>query len=348
MSNILGIDVSNNNGTIDFSEMRTNDGVEVVYVKASQGQKFRDSFMSSFYNDCKSNGLKVGAYHFLDNNGTPEKQAENFYSMIKENAWDTIPFLDVETNFDGMPYAVVQFLTKFRELCPWKIGIYTYTGFLSYLEEIADNIKKYPLWEANYNNDPWNLPLNFFEIRVGHQYTESGVISGIKSEGCDLNSFTDEVFINNITIKGKWQLDNVGWWYKHEDGSYTCNGWENIDGQWYLFDSKGYMVYAWKKEGGNWYYFGDFNSGAMKYGWVLTENNWYYFGDKNDGIMKTGWQKIDGKWYYFDKTGVMRTGWIKEGNEEYCLYSDGSMIHDVTIYGYDFSSNGIATKTSQL
>jgi hypothetical protein len=28
-----------------------------------------------------------------------------------------------------------------------------------YIESV---IKNMPFWEANYNNDPWNLPVNFF------------------------------------------------------------------------------------------------------------------------------------------------------------------------------------------
>lgn len=74
MSYIKGIDVSNNDGNIDFSKVAS-DGVEYVYVKATEGQSFRDSYMNSFYNDCRSNKLKVGPYHFLVGTSTPEAQA---------------------------------------------------------------------------------------------------------------------------------------------------------------------------------------------------------------------------------------------------------------------------------
>ena len=32
------------------------------------------------------------------------------------------------------------------------------------------------------------------------------------------------------------------WWYRHADGSYTTNGWEQIDGKWYYFDREGWML----------------------------------------------------------------------------------------------------------
>jgi GH25 family lysozyme M1 (1,4-beta-N-acetylmuramidase) len=345
MSYIKGIDVSNNDGSINFNQVASG-GIEYVYLKATEGQSFQDSTMVTFYNQCKNNGLKVGAYHFLVGTSTPEAQAENFYVMIKDYEWDLVPMMDVETNFNGLSDYVVRFITAFKKLSPLTLGIYSYTSFISNLTGVEDTIKDMPFWEANYNNDPWNLPANFFTNRVGHQYTEAGSISGV-SEGCDVDSFTEGVLLVNTTIAGTWIYENNKWWYKHSDGSYTKNGWEKINNEWYLFDSEGYMEYDWKKNGNNWYYLGNSNDGAMKYGWILINNKWYYFGDKNDGTMKTGWQKIDGNWYYFDKTsGAMQTGWIQDNGKWYCLYSNGSMIHDTTAYGYRFDSNGVATKMS--
>ena len=44
------------------------------------------------------------------------------------------------------------------------------------------------------------------------------------------------------TKPGKWIKASDGrWWYKHNDGTYTKNGWEYIDGKWYYFDSNGWM-----------------------------------------------------------------------------------------------------------
>lgn len=42
MSNVKGIDVSNNDGEINFSKVAS-DGVEYVYVKATEGATFKDS-----------------------------------------------------------------------------------------------------------------------------------------------------------------------------------------------------------------------------------------------------------------------------------------------------------------
>lgn len=142
---------------------------------------------------------------------------------------------------------------------------------------------------------------------------------------------------------GQWILDDKGWWYKHSDGSYTKDGWEKIKNNWYLFDANGYMLYGWQySNGANWYYLGAKQDGSMKTGWVFNDNKWYYM--NSDGAMQTGWVKVNNEWYYFDNSGAMQTGWIKVDGKDYLLYSNGQMAHDVSIYGYNIDSNGVAVK----
>ena len=59
----------------------------------------------------------------------------------------------------------------------------------------------------------------------------------------------------------KWIQQNNRWWYRHQDGSYTKNNFEYIDGHWYYFDSNGYMITGWKQVKNVWYYFT--NTGVM-------------------------------------------------------------------------------------
>ena len=344
MSNIKGIDVSNNDGAIDFSKVAA-DGVEYVYLKATEGQSFKDSYMDGFYNDCKSNGLKVGAYHFLVGTSTPEAQAQNFYAKIKDYNWDLVPMMDIETNFDGLADYVKKFIAAFKELSPLELGIYSYTSFIDYLTDAESTIKDMPFWEANYNNQPWSLADNFFTNRIGHQYTETGSINGVNCN-CDVNVFTEGVLLDNTEIAGEWITNDKGqWWYKHSDGSYTTNAWEKINNKWYFFDSDGWMVYNWKQDGNYWYYLGGYDDGSMKAGWYLINKKWYYF--NTNGSMATGWQKLsNGWWYYFGDDGAMRTGWIKVEGKDYLLYSTGEMVVDCDYIGYRFDQYGVATKLS--
>ncbi len=59
-----GIDVSNWQGYIDYNQVK-NSGIEIVYIKASQGTDIKDRYFDINYQNAKANGLKVGFYHFL-------------------------------------------------------------------------------------------------------------------------------------------------------------------------------------------------------------------------------------------------------------------------------------------
>ena len=101
--------------------------------------------------------------------------------------------------------------------------------------------------------------------------------------------------------KGSWIQSSGRWWYRHNNGSYTTNGWELIDSTWYYFDSSGWMQTGWVKTGGSWYYLN--SSGGMQTGWVKTGGLWYYL--NSSGAMQTGWFSVSGKWYYAYGSGAL-------------------------------------------
>ena len=59
-----GIDVSDWQGYINYAQVRES-GIEVVYMKSSQGSDLKDPYFDLNYKNAKANGLKVGFYHFL-------------------------------------------------------------------------------------------------------------------------------------------------------------------------------------------------------------------------------------------------------------------------------------------
>lgn len=59
-----GVDVSDWQGYIDYQQVRES-GIEVVYIKSSQGSNIKDAYFDINYENAKANGLKVGFYHFL-------------------------------------------------------------------------------------------------------------------------------------------------------------------------------------------------------------------------------------------------------------------------------------------
>ena len=122
--------------------------------------------------------------------------------------------------------------------------------------------------------------------------------------------------VNHSQYFGSWIRSNGRWWFKHNDGSYTSNGWEKINRTWYRFDNSGWMQTGWVKDG-----------------------SWYYL--DGSGAMKTGWLKDNGSWYYLDSLGAMKTGWMKVSGKWYYAYSSGALaINTTTPDGYRVNANG--------
>ena len=191
-SQYYGIDISNYDGYIDFNSVKSS-GVQLAYIKATEGTTFVDPYLKINYDGASAAGLKVGFYHFLVGTSAPETQADNFYNNIKDKKNDLKPMLDVEsTGFDVMDYTL-RFIAEFKKLSNMDIGIYTYSSFMSNLD---GRLSSYPLWEANYNNTPLkNLPTNnIWFSRVGHQYSDTGFVTGIINN-TDLDEFTQSIFI---------------------------------------------------------------------------------------------------------------------------------------------------------
>ncbi len=69
-----GVDVSDWQGYIDYGQVRAS-GIEVVYIKASQGNSIKDPYFDINYENAKANGLKVGFYHFLTATNTRRSTA---------------------------------------------------------------------------------------------------------------------------------------------------------------------------------------------------------------------------------------------------------------------------------
>ena len=140
-----------------------------------------------------------------------------------------------------------------------------------------------------------------------------------------------------LASKGSWIQSSGRWWYRHNNGSYTSNGWELINGKWYHFDRSGWMQTGWIQSSGSWYYLN--NSGDMQIGWAKVGNSWYYL--SGSGAMQTGWIKTSGSWYYLNSSGSMQTGWFTVSGKWYYAYSSGALaVNTTTPDGYHVNYNG--------
>jgi lysozyme len=92
---VRGLDVSHHNGVIDWAQVAQS-GVAFVYVKASEGADRADSRFGANVVAARKAGLKVGAYHFFTFCRPGEDQAKHFLSLVKPEAGDLPPAVDVE------------------------------------------------------------------------------------------------------------------------------------------------------------------------------------------------------------------------------------------------------------
>ena len=160
-----------------------------------------------------------------------------------------------------------------------------------------------------------------------NEIVEKDITINYEKEFCKGIDGIDEPYKSNgttlFTISGTWiQEDNGRWRYCHDDGTYTCNGWEEIYGKWYYFDAEGWMVTGWQYVSGKWYYLAE--SGAMCIGWEFIGGKWYHFSES--GVMCIGWEFIGGKWYHFSESGAMCIGWESIAGEWYYFDENGVMI----------------------
>lgn len=191
-----GIDISSHNGSINFNAVK-NSGVEVVIIKSTEGVDFRDDYLDTHYWGAKNAGIPhIGFYHFMSERSNPSRQAEDFWDAIKDKQYDVKPCLDIETNNQGrsanqITDRCLEFINRFKEISGQDVMVYT-GGYFG-RDELDDRIKCYSGWIAHYGaSEPmWTgFPV------VGHQFTESGRISGVNTN-CDVNNFNEGILLGN-------------------------------------------------------------------------------------------------------------------------------------------------------
>ena len=197
-SNIYdGIDVSGWQGNIDYSEVASS-GIEIVYMKASEGTSFVDPYFNQNYTNAKANGLKVGFYHYLTARSDSEAVAEaNFFvSTISGMTPDCRLAMDFESvgnlSAEEINEIGLTFMQTVENLSGKEMVIYSDTSNASNI--FGGGLTNYPLWVAQYEvEEP--TPNGNWDSWVGWQYTDAGEISGINGY-VDRDRFTDGILLN--------------------------------------------------------------------------------------------------------------------------------------------------------
>lgn len=199
-----GIDVSNWQGYINYAQVRAS-GVEVVYIKTSEGTTYRDPYLDYNYENAKANDLKVGFYHFVraTNVTQARQEAQFFASVISGKAPDCKLAMDFEVFSGGISRAQINeiarvFLETTQALTGKEMVVYSNlsTSQNTFDASVAN---AYPLWLAYYGdytqltntNSNWNT-------YDGVQYTSRSIVPGVNGY-VDRNRFTSRIFLGECT-----------------------------------------------------------------------------------------------------------------------------------------------------
>ena len=195
-----GIDVSSWQGEIDFSQVKAS-GIEVVYIKSSEGFRSVDSYFEQNYTNAKNAGLKVGFYHYVTARSVEDavRQANFFVSTISGKNPDCKLAMDFESFGSLGREEINQIALTFMQTVKNVSGkdVIIYSDEYNANSTFESNLATYPLWVAQYEvseptvREHWN---NW----AGWQYTDRGEVPGISSY-VDRDKFTNEVFLDDTS-----------------------------------------------------------------------------------------------------------------------------------------------------
>lgn len=197
---MAGIDVSVWQGEVDFERVRAS-GVEVVYIRAGEGDNHRDPWLERHYEAAEKAGMKIGFYHFVNARSTEDaqKQARFFLSLIGGKQAQLRPVIDMGDMAgltDSEITAIAQaFLSEVEALSGQRGGIYIDASGAR--DILGASLAQYPLWVANYgvdepeDNGKW-------AGWAGWQYTNQGRVPGVKGY-VDRDYFNQAMFLEDST-----------------------------------------------------------------------------------------------------------------------------------------------------
>ena len=214
---LKGIDVSTNNGMIDWQ--KASKSVDFAIIKATQGRgagintallrRFTDSKFAHNINNAAVFGLSLGVYHFLNCSTVEEAEAEaeHFVKAITpyRSYIDIFAAVDVEdpdTRYAHLPKdketltAMVNAFTEKVRLAGFKPAIYTNRTFLANRLDFAA-LKCKTIWRAHwYTNQitdfdeyrPEDAPKDYAQDMPVWQFGKGSrfAVDGVKTE-VDLN-----------------------------------------------------------------------------------------------------------------------------------------------------------------
>ena len=166
--------------------------VSYVFIKATEGNSFKDKHFKKHWKNAGKSGIRRGAYHFFRSSKDAENQARHFIRTVGElSADDLPPVLDIETIHKGCSYKTLNdkaliWLKTVEKHYGRKPIVYSSASFINDIlcKEIKEN---YPIWVAHYGAPAPRCPR--WHI---WQFADDAVVYGIDGY-VDLNVTTEQI-----------------------------------------------------------------------------------------------------------------------------------------------------------
>ena len=229
--NYKGIDISSYQGNdIDFNKVK-NDGIQICIMKATESTEYLNMYFHNQAEGILSAGLNLGFYHFFRGNGVAE--ADYFCNAIEpyKDKMTIKPVIDVEVSIIDINNQVLAFINRVKE----RLGIdcMIYSGAYFAGDNLTDSrLLNYGLWVAHYYVDTPSIR-GIWKDYIGHQYSDSGIVSGINGY-VDMNTFKEDVFIDKNKISytpiynTNTNINSNTNRIKNADGTYTVKSGDTL------------------------------------------------------------------------------------------------------------------------
>lgn len=167
-----GIDVSDNNGPVNFARVAA--AVDFAYMKATEGATYTDKLFADFWEaariEAELGPFQIGAYHMLTPTSSARDQAEHFLRTAPAGSIALPPMLDLELgNPSRMGAVALEWLDRVRDARGVTPFVYTFPEYGDELRE--DELAAWPLWVAH-----WKRPIKFLGVspRMPRPWREAG------------------------------------------------------------------------------------------------------------------------------------------------------------------------------
>ncbi len=193
-AHVFGIDISHYQGHINWKELQTSHHpIKFIFIRSTMGTDGKDHRFLENWKNAKNYKYLRGAYHYYRPNENSTLQFNNFKSVVKLQAGDFVPILDVEKESkhgkENLRKGVLNWLKLAEEAYGVKPMIYT--GLAFYKDILKGHVDDYPIWIAAYSGKhrlkgtSWTF----------HQFTERVRVNGIKTkvDGNDFNGTLEEL-----------------------------------------------------------------------------------------------------------------------------------------------------------